>query len=93
MAENTKTSFFTYRGLPLVRKGNLIYFGNMYDEFVVMIDILSTKKQGSMDIADKLRIRKLATDPNVLPKDQIVKNAERDSLYEALDIACAWLGV
>jgi hypothetical protein len=65
----------------------------MYDEFVVMIDILSTKKQGSMDIADKLRIRKLATDPNVLPKDQIVKNAERDSLYEALDIACAWLGV
>ena len=27
------------------------------------------------------------------PKDQIVKKAEKESLYEALDIACAWLKV
>ena len=41
MAEEKK-AFFTYKGVPLVRKGNNIYFGNMYDEFVVMIEILST---------------------------------------------------
>ena len=40
MAEEKK-AFFTYKGVPLVRKGNNIYFGNMYDEFVVMIEILS----------------------------------------------------
>ena len=43
MAEEKK-AFFTYKGVPLVRKGNNIYFGNMYDEFVVMIEILSTEK-------------------------------------------------
>lgn len=92
MAE-TKKSFFTYRGIPLVRKDKTIYFGNMYDDYVVMIEILSTKKVAGLDVADKLRIRKMATDLTVPPKDQIVKKAEKESLYEALDIACAWLKV
>ena len=38
--------------------GNNIYFGNMYDEFVVMIEILSTEKVGGIDVANKVRIRK-----------------------------------
>ena len=92
MAEDKK-SFFSYRGVPLVRKGNLIYFGNMYDDYVVMIEILGTEKQGDLDVANKVRIRKMATDPTVPPKDQIVKKAEKESLYEALDIACAWLKI
>ena len=37
-----KSNFFTYKGLPLVRKGNQLYFGNMYDEFIVEITILGT---------------------------------------------------
>ena len=92
MAEDKK-SFFTYRGVPLVRKGNLIYFGNMYDDYVVMIEILGTEKQGDLDVANKVRIRKMATDPTVPPKDQIVKKAETEILYAALDIACAWLKI
>lgn len=88
-----ESSFFTYKGVPLVRSGKTIYFGNMYDEYVVMIEILGTKKVGGMDVADKLRIRKMATDITLPPKDQIVKKAEKESLYEALDIACAWLKV
>lgn len=88
-----KESFFTYKGVPLVRKGNNIYFGNMYDEFVVMIEILSTEKVGGIDVANKVRIRKVATDSTLPPNKQIVKVAEKSSLYEALDFACAWLKV
>ena len=80
-----KASFFTYKGVPLVRKENTIYFGNMYDEFVCMIEILGTE--------NNVRIRKMATDPTIPPKDMIVKTAEKKSLYEAMDIACAWLKV
>lgn len=90
MAEEKK-AFFTYKGVPLVRKGNNIYFGNMYDEFVVMIEILSTEKVGGIDVANKVRIRKVATDSTLPPNKQIVKVAEKSSLYEALDFACAWL--
>ncbi|MGN0595579.1 MAG: hypothetical protein ACI4I6_10500 [Hominimerdicola sp.] len=91
MAE--KTTFFTYKGLPLVRKGNQLYFGNMYDEYVVLIEILSSEKVGDLDVANKVRIRKMATDITLPPNEQIVKKAEKTSLYEALDIACAWLKV
>lgn len=85
--------FFTYKGLPLVRKGNQIYFGNMYDEFVVMIEIQGTEKVGALDVANKVMIRKMATDITLPPNEAIVKTAKKNSLYEALDIACAWLKV
>jgi hypothetical protein len=93
MANTEKKAFFTYKGLPLVRKGNQLYFGHMYDEFVVMIDILSTEKKGGIEVANKVMIRKIATDITLPPAKQIVKKAEKNSLYEALDYACAWLKV
>lgn len=91
MAENN-TTFFTYKGLPLVRKGNELYFGNMSDEFVVNMKIEDTKDVNGMKVASKVRVIKMATDKD-LPFDKVfVKNTEKSSLYEALDIACAWLG-
>ena len=88
-----KSAFFTYKGLPLVRKGNQLYFGNMYDEFVVQMEIQSTKKVGEIEVADKVMIRKMSTDMTINPIEAIVKTGKKDSLYEALDIACAWLRV
>ena len=64
---NEKNKFFTYKGLPLVRKGNQLYFGNMYDEFVVQMEILSTKKVGELEVADKVMIRKMSTDMTISP--------------------------
>lgn len=85
-----KKAFFTYKGLPLVRKGNQLYYGNMYDDFVVWIEIKHTKKVGDIEVADKVKLRRMSTD---ITKPNIDKNADTDSLYEALDIACAWLKV
>ena len=91
MAENKET-FFTYKGLPLVRKGNELYYGNMSDEYVVRMQIEETKEENGMQVASKVRIIKMATAKD-LPFDKVfVKNADKSSLYEALDIACAWLG-
>ena len=89
MSEAVK-KFFTYKGLPLVRKGNQLYYGNMYDDFVVWIEIKHTKKMGDIEVADKVKIRKMSTD---LTKPNIDKQADTDSLYDALDIAGAWLKV
>ncbi len=83
--------FFTYKGLPLVRKGREIYYGNMTDDYVVMMQIISTQKQGDLDIANKIRLFRMATDETLPPNERINKTAEKESLYEALDIANAWL--
>ncbi len=86
-----QSEFFTYKGLPLVRKGKEIYYGNMSDEYVVMIQILGTEKVGDLDVANKVRMFRMATDESLPPNERINKTAEKESLYEALDIANAWL--
>ena len=84
--------FFTYKGYPLVRSGDTIYYGYMSDPFVIMIQILSSKGEGDEKRTDKVRIYQMSTDPNKNPIEAIVKNSERDcGLYEALDTASVWL--
>ena len=90
-AAEKKNDFFTYKGYPLVRKGNEIYYGNMYDNTVIMMQILETSKMGSLDVASKIRIYQMKTDENLNPVQAIVKQSEKNSLYEALDIAYVWL--
>lgn len=52
----TEQEFFTYKGLPLVRKDNTIYYGNMSDKYVAMLTVLSTHKVKDLEIADKTRV-------------------------------------
>ncbi|MBP0955645.1 MAG: hypothetical protein J6M90_08380 [Oscillospiraceae bacterium] len=91
MAEGEK-KFFTYRGFPLVRKGSDIYYGNMYDKYVIMMQVAGTTEEDGIKKANKVRIYKMATDEKLNPMEAIVKNTEKSSLYEALDIAYVWLG-
>lgn len=88
--EQTQT-FFTYKGFPLVRKGRQIYYGNMSDEYVAMIKILSTHKTKDLDVADKIKVILMQTSPDIDPNEAIVKSSDRGGLYEALDIANIWL--
>ena len=83
--------FLTYKGKPLVRNGNTIYYGFPNDKFVIMMQILSTKPVGDVDVASKVSVQLLNTDPNVSPRERIVKSSEKKGLYAAMDIAEVWL--
>ena len=85
------SNFLTYKGKPLVRKGNIIYYGNMVDPFVIMISVADSHKVHGVDIADKVTVQLLNTDPNVNPKDAIAKKAEKKGLWAAMDIGSVWL--
>jgi hypothetical protein len=87
MAEN----FLEYKGRPLVRSGNMIFYGSLADEFVIMMLINSEKTVNGVTIADKISIELQHTDPAVPPKDRVVKRGEKNGLYNALDIASIWL--
>ena len=90
MAEK-KNDFLTYKGKPLVRNGNTIYYGDMNDDFVIMMRILSSKQFGDTDLASKVSVQLVNTDPNVSIKEKIVKTSEKKGLYAAMDIADIWL--
>jgi hypothetical protein len=80
-----------YKGHPLQRKDNIIYYGSMSDKYIIMLQILDTKKVKDMDVATKVSIQLQLTDPDVKSRDRIVKKSEKDSLYDAMDIASIWL--
>ncbi len=86
-----KQEFLTYKGYPLVRNGNTIYFGNTYDPYVVTMKIASTRPQNGQTLTDKVIVQLLNTDPSVRPRERIVKTSEKKGLFAAMDIAYIWL--
>lgn len=90
MAEK-QAQFFTYKDKPLVRSGNTIYYGDMADPYVVMLQIKTKKEFDDMELADDVSIQLMRTDPTVRPQDMIVKKSEKKGLYNAMDIASIWL--
>jgi len=81
----------TYKGHPLMRKDNLIYYGSMADSHIVMLQVLESKKQGDFDIATRVSVQLQLTDPAAKIRDRIVKKSEKNGLYAALDVGCVWL--
>lgn len=89
MAE--ENAVLMYKGHPLMRKDNLIYYGSMADTHIVMLQILESQKVGGEDVASKVSIQLQLTDPSVRSRDRIVKKSEKDGLYTALDLGRIWL--
>ena len=76
--------FLTYKGFPLVRHEDVI-------DYVVMLQILSKTKVNDMDVANKIKVYQMSTDLSLPPNKAVTKTSEKESLYEALDLANAWL--
>ena len=91
MAEKKKDAFLSYKNRPLVRKGNTIYYGSMSDAFVLMLQIMSTKEVNGVEVADRVAVQLINTDPDVRPHDRIKNKTEKKGLYAAMDIGSIWL--
>lgn len=81
----------SYKGHPLRRKDNLIYYGTMAEKYIIMLQILDTKKVDDLDVATKVSVQLQLTDPDLKSRDRVVKKTEKDSLYTAMDVATVWL--
>lgn len=81
----------TYKGHPLMRKDNMIYYGSMADSHIVMLQILETKDVGGVQIASKVSVQLHLTDPSVKSRDRVLKKGEKAGLYTDLDFGCVWL--
>ena len=91
MAEGKKEKFLEYKGKPLVRCGKTIYYGSMTDPYVVCLNVLSDEKIKDLNVSSKVAIQLLDTDPNVSPKDKVIKKSEKEGLFNALDLGAVWL--
>ena len=81
MAEKKENgSFFTYKGRPLVRCKDTIYYGSMSDKFIIKLDIKSKKTSKDLELADRVTVQLMYTDPSIRSRKQIVKSSEKNGL-------------
>jgi hypothetical protein len=81
----------SYKGRPLMRKGNIIYYGSMADRYITMLQVLDSQKQGDIELSGKVSIQLQHTDPAISSKDRVMKSAQRQGLWNAMDVASVWL--
>ncbi len=83
----SENEFLEYKGRPLVRKDNDIYYGDLSEKYHVFMMIMMEKpsSQGT-DVPDTIMVQLMEKDSNRPEKQAIAK-----SLADALEVADAWL--
>ena len=90
-SKSKKAEGLTYKGHPLRRVDNLIYYGTMAEKYIIMLQVLATRKVDDLEVATKVRVQLQLTDPDLKSRDRVVKKSEKDNLYAAMDVAAVWL--
>ena len=80
-----------YKGHPLRRKDNIIYYGSMSDKYIIMLQVTETKAFEDLEMASRVHVQLQYTDPDLKSRDRVVKKSDKTSLYEAMDVAAVWL--
>ena len=83
-----KGKFLEYKGKPLVRQGNEIYYGDMAEKYYLFLMIMSAKEDAALGlkVPDKVMVQVLSTESHKLLKQTVAKG-----LCEAFDLGTAWL--
>lgn len=84
-------AYFTYKTRPVVRSGKTIYYGSMAEPYVVMMNVTAEEQKHDVMAASEIKCYLMKTDKTLNPMEAISKTAVRPTLYEALELAAAWL--
>ena len=90
----SEQAVLTYRGKPLIRQGNFLFYGNPEDEYILFMNILESKKIDGVETATKVLVQVQTTDEDVPFAERCVdkkKSAEKKSLFDALEVGIIWL--
>lgn len=82
-AKKEQTSLL-YKNIPLVKRGNIIVYGDMFDNVFVQMEILGTSSFKGLDLANNVSV-------SLIENGRTSKKVEKESLFRALDIGAFWL--
>lgn len=85
---NPKT---TYKGQPLIRSGNTVYYGDPARPYIAMLQIITSKDKGGIELSDKIIVQIISTDDSLPMAARVAKKTEKNGLFNALAIAAIWL--
>lgn len=80
-----------YRGHPLRRVENLVYYGSMADKYIIMMQVMDTEALKDISLAKRVSIQLQLTDPSLKSRNRVVRSTEKGSMAEAMEFASIWL--
>lgn len=80
-----------FRGRPVVRRDNAIYYGFIDDKFLVKLSIKETETLDDLLVSSKIVVQLITNNTYLKGNERMIKRVEREGLYDALDIAAIWL--
>ena len=78
--------FLEYKGKPLVRQGEELFYGDMSEKFYIYMMIMTEKESANGTVPDKIMVQ-LIDSKTKLPSNQKVVSGFK----EAFEFADAWL--
>lgn len=83
-----KDKTLTYHGRPLVRSGNVIYYGDAADRYMIKLEVLENVHEADMELASRVAVNLIRLDNG---GQRIIKHGEKGGVFDALDIGGVWL--
>jgi hypothetical protein len=91
LSEAKKQTLPTFKGKPLVRSGNVLYYGDPSEKYIAMMQVLTNKSFEDVTLSDRVSVQILSTDETLHTSQRVIKRTEKNGLYKALTIATIWL--
>lgn len=89
---NNESNELEFKGRPLVRSGNILYYGKFSDDYIIRLNITSNSKvNDDIEIASNVSVLLIETKSLLKNNEKVIKSSNREGLYNALDIAAIWL--
>ena len=91
MAAVKKEKAFTYKDKPVYRKGNTIYYGDLSEPLILVLEIVESEKLGDFQISKKVKFHVRENTGDEIGTGMNYRSGERDNLFEAFDMGAWWL--
>lgn len=91
MAAAKKKKVLTYKGKPVYRKGSKIFYGNLEDPLILVLDIVESKNVGGLKVGTKIKFSIQDNTVDEIGTGTNYRSGEREDLYKAFDIGSWWL--
>lgn len=80
--------YLEYKGRPLVREGDTICYGDMEERCILILEIMSYKKnEKGVEVPDDIMIQVIDSKN----QNNILRQGSKKGLYEAFGLGVIWL--
>ena len=91
MAAKEKVEELMFRGRPVVRRDNSIYYGFIDDKFIAKLTVKETEDINDIKVSTKINVQLITNNTHLTGNERMIMMKTREGIYEALDLAAVWL--